>query len=68
MQGGGREVKQEEVKGGSGRRQWTPRSPSSPTSRANFISNPSERALGCLVLRPHLPGRVHIFKDFVCIK
>lgn len=45
-----------------------PRLPSTSTSEANFISNLSERALGCLALQPHPPGRVHIFKEFKRIK
>lgn len=45
-----------------------PRSPSMPTPRANFISNPSERALGHLALWPHQPRGVRVFKDFIHIK
>ena len=67
-QGGGRDETEEKVNRGSGRRQCMPRSPSPSTSGANFISNPSERALGCLVLWPHLPGGVRIFKEFKRIK
>lgn len=37
-------------------------------SRANFISNPSEGALGCLVLGPRPPRGVHTVRDLVCIK
>jgi len=37
-------------------------------SRANFISNPSEGALGCLVLGPRPPRGVHTVRDLICIK
>lgn len=39
-----------------------PGSPPTSTSGANFISNPFERALDCLVLWPHLPRGVHVFQ------
>lgn len=34
-------------------------------SRANFISNPSDGALGCRVLGPRPPRGVHVFEDFI---
>lgn len=37
-------------------------------SRANLISNPSEGALGCLVLGPRPPRGDRTFKDLICIK
>lgn len=39
-----------------------PGSPPTSTFKANVIPNPSERALDCLVLLPHLPRGVHVFQ------
>lgn len=39
-----------------------------PWWHQNFISNPSEGALGCWLLGPRPPRGVHILKDFICRK